>query len=115
MQSLSFIAQIVIAFSIVVVWVGRFDNIVKEFKHFGIPDLVRNAVGALKISLATLLLVGIWHPSLVVIPAILMAFLMVCAQMAHIKVKNPLVKFLPSLALLALCIIVAVTNMKTIA
>lgn len=44
----STLSQIIIAFSIVVVWVFRFDNIVKEFKHFGIPDIVRNMVGALK-------------------------------------------------------------------
>ena len=114
MQQLSIIAQIIIATSIVVVWVGRFDNIVKEFKQFGLPDLVRNIVGAMKISLATLLVAGIWYPDLVMIPAILMAFLMLCAQGAHLKVKNPLVKYLPSLALLLLSIFVAVSHSRTV-
>ena len=110
MNTLSIIAQLVIALSIVVVWVARFDNIVKEFKQFGSPDIVRNIVGALKISLATLLIAGIWYPGLVMFPAIAMAFLMVCAQFAHVKVKNPLVKFLPSLGLLILSIFVAVAH-----
>ena len=43
------LAQIIIALSIVVVWVFRFDNIVQEFKQYGLPDLVRNMVGATKI------------------------------------------------------------------
>ncbi len=107
MQSLSTIAQIVIALSIVIVWVFRFDNIVKEFKQYGLSDLMRNLVGAAKISLATLLIAGIWFPSLVLVPALLMAVLMLCAQMAHFRVKNPLPKFLPSLGLLILSLFVA--------
>lgn len=100
-------AQLIVAFSIVVVWVFRFDNIVKEFKQYGLPDLVRTMVGAAKIALATLLVVGIWYPALVVVPALLMAFLMLCAQVAHIRVKNPWYKYVPSLFLLLLSLFVA--------
>ncbi len=100
-------AQIVIAVSIAIVWVGRFDNIVKEFKQYGLPDVVRNVVGATKISLATLLVAGIWYPALVAGPALIMAFLMLCAQGAHVRVKNPWHKFVPSLALLLLSLFVA--------
>ena len=100
-------AQVVIAMSIAIVWVGRFDNIVKEFRQFGLPDVVRNAVGATKISLATLLVAGIWYPALVAGPALIMAFLMLCAQGAHARVKNPWHKFLPSLGLLLLSLFVA--------
>jgi hypothetical protein len=107
MYTLSICAQIIIALSIIIVWVGRFDNIVLEFKQYGIPDLVRNMVGATKIALSTLLIAGIWYPSLVLVPALGMAFLMVCAQVAHIRVKNPLIKFLPSLILLILSLFVA--------
>ncbi|MBU6123117.1 DoxX family protein [Hymenobacter siberiensis] len=101
------LAQIIIAISIVVVWVFRFDNIVKEFKQYGLPDLVRNMVGATKISLATLLVAGIWFPQLVLVPALIMAFLMLCAQLAHIKVRNPWYKYVPSLLLLVLSLFVA--------
>ena len=107
MNNLSNFAQIIIALSIGFVWIGRFDNIVKEFKQYGIPDLVRNLVGATKIVLSTLLVTGIWHESLVLIPALLMAFLMICAQIAHIKVKNPWIKFVPSFILLLLSLFVA--------
>jgi predicted neutral ceramidase superfamily lipid hydrolase len=107
MINLSNSAQIVIALSICFVWIFRFDNIVKEFKQYGIPDLARNLVGATKIALSTLLVAGIWYESLVLIPALLMAFLMVCAQVAHIKVKNPWNKFVPSFILLILSLFVA--------
>lgn len=100
-------AQIIIAVSIVVVWVFRFDNIVKEFNQYGLSELTRSFVGAAKISLATLLVAGIWFEELVFYPAVLMAFLMVCAQWAHFKVKNPLSKHVPSLVLLILSLFVA--------
>lgn len=104
---LSNVAQIIVALSIGTVWIFRFDNIVKEFKQYGLSDLVRTLVGSTKIVLATLLVAGIWYPSLVLIPALLMAFLMLTAQYFHFKVKNPWQKHLPSLVLLALCIFIA--------
>lgn len=108
------LAQIVIAVSIIIVWVFRFDNIVVEFKQYGIPDLLRNMVGAAKIALSTLLIAGIWYPDLVTIPALIMAFLMVCAQVAHFKVKNPWQKHIPSLILLLLSLFVAAAYSKII-
>lgn len=107
MINFSHIAQVIVALSIVIVWVFRFDNIEVEFKQFGLPKLLRTMVGALKISLSTLLIAGIWYPSLALVPALIMAFLMLCAQAAHFKVKNPLIKFLPSLALLLLSLFIA--------
>ena len=104
---LSNILQIIIALSIVYVWVFRFDNIVVEFKQYGLSDLTRNFVGASKISLSTLLVAGIWFPPLVLMSSVLMAFLMICAQIAHFKVKNPWSKHLPSLALLIVSIVIA--------
>ncbi|WP_280769560.1 DoxX family protein [Salipaludibacillus daqingensis] len=107
MELLSILFQIIIAISIIIVWVFRFDNIVKEFKQYELSDLTRNIVGAAKISLATLLVAGIWFPSLALYPALLMAFLMICAQAAHFKVKNPWTKHVPSLVLLGLSLFVA--------
>ena len=100
-------AQIIIALSIAYVWIIRYDNLVKEFKQYGIPDLLRNFVGATKIALSTLLVVGICYPDVVMVSALLMAGLMVCAQIAHIKVKNPIAKFIPSFLLLLLSLFVA--------
>lgn len=112
MNIYSTVAQIVIALSVGYVWIFRFDNIVKEFKQYGLSDLTRTIVGASKIALATLLVTGIWFPTLVFIPALLMAFLMVCAQYFHLKVKNPWSKHLPSLLLLAASLFVALMASK---
>jgi len=104
MVTLAQLTQIVIAGSIVMVWVFRFDNIVKEFEHYGLRSLTRSMVGTSKIVLATLLVLGIWYPSLVLVPSLLMALLMICAQYFHFKIKNPWHKHLPSLVLLLLCL-----------
>lgn len=114
MKNYSVIAQLIVALSVAFVWIFRFNNIVKEFKAYGINDLTRTMVGASKIVLATLLVVGIWYPALVFIPAILMGFLMASAQYFHFRAHNPFSKRVPSLFLLALCIFIAVVSQKTI-
>ena len=107
MHVLVIAAQLVVALSVAFVWVVRFPNVVKEFHQYGLSDLVRSAVGATKIALATLLVAGIWFPALVVIPALLMVLLMVCAQLAHAKAHHPWQKYVSSLLLLVLSLLVA--------
>ncbi len=107
MNTLSNCAQVIIALSVSYIWIVRYDNIITEFKQYKISDLLRNFVGAVKIALSTLLITGIWYPALVLIPALLMAGLMGCAQAAHVKVRNPWPKFVPSALLLVLCLFVA--------
>ena len=114
MTTYSTIAQIIIAFSIIIVWVFRFHNVEQEFKQYQLSDLVRSAVGATKIALSTLLIVGIWHPELIFIPSLIMAFLMISAQYFHFKVSNPWHKHLPSLFLLLLCLFVAAVSLEVI-
>lgn len=108
------LAQIIIAASVAYVWIFRFENIVKEFEYFGLSVLVRSFVGAAKIALATLLVVGIWYPNLIMIPSILMGLFMIGAQYFHFKVKNPFIKRLPSLLLLILCIFLTLNSLNTI-
>lgn len=105
--------QLTLGLSVVYVWTFRFDNVIKEFKQFGLSDLTRNFVGASKIALATLLIAGIWHSSLVQIPSILMGLFMIAAQYFHFKIKNPFIKRLPSLILLILAAIIAIGSMQS--
>ena len=100
-------AQIVIACSIAFVWVVRFPNVALEFREYGLSDFVRTLVGATKICLATLLVAGIWYPTLVTIPALLMAGLMACALVAHARVRHAWHKYAPSALLLVLSLFVA--------
>ena len=111
MENLATLAQLVVSVSVIIVWVFRYDNIVVEFKQYGISDLLRNIVGASKISLATILLLAICYYGLPLVEASLgMAFFMLCAQIAHIKVKNPLIKYVPSFIFLVLSLFIAAFN-----
>jgi hypothetical protein len=112
MENLINLAQMVLALSVAYVWIFRYDNVVKEFRQFGLNDLTRNFVGTTKIALATLLLAGIWYPSLVQIPSLLMGLFMISAQYFHFKIKNPFIKHLPSLILLILSAIIAISSIK---
>jgi hypothetical protein len=103
---------ITLGLSVAYVWIFRFYNVVKEFNQFGLSDLTRNFVGVSKIALATLLIAGIWHSSLVLIPSILMGMFMIAAQYFHFKIKNPFIKHLPSLILLILSAIIAISSIK---
>jgi hypothetical protein len=110
MEYLINLSQIIVATSVIYVWTFRFHNVLKEFEQFGLSDLTRNIVGATKISLATLLVAGIWYESLVLIPSILMGILMIGAQYFHFKISNPFSKHLPSLILLALSVFIAYSS-----
>jgi len=110
MENLINLSQIIVAISVVYVWTFRFHNVLKEFEQFGLSDITRNIVGATKISLATLLIVGIWYSSLVLIPSILMGLLMIGAQYFHLKISNPFIKRLPSLILLVLTAFIAYSS-----
>jgi|TARA_B110000902_G_scaffold264475_1_gene346089 hypothetical protein len=112
MENLVKLVQITLAISVAYVWVFRFHNVIKEFKQFGLSDLTRNLIGAIKISLATLLVAGIWNSTLVLIPSILMGLLMVGAQYFHFKIKNPFIKHLPSLILLGLCVFIILISIQ---
>lgn len=107
MNNFLILIQLTLGLSVAYVWTFRYFNVVKEFTLFGLSDLTRNLVGVSKIALATLIVAGIWHPSLVQVPAALMGLFMVAAQYFHFSVKNPLVKHIPSLILLALSAILA--------
>ena len=64
-----------------------------------------------EISLATILLLAICYDGLPLVEASLgMAFFMLCAQIAHIKVKNPLIKYVPSFIFLVLSLFIAAFN-----
>ncbi|MFT4644951.1 MAG: putative membrane protein YkgB [Planctomycetota bacterium] len=112
MENLVQLAQMTVAISVAYVWVFRFHNVLKEFNQFGLSDITRNLIGATKISLATLLVVGIWHSSLALIPSVLMGLLMIGAQYFHFKIKNSFIKRLPSLILLILCAFIALLSIQ---
>lgn len=108
------LAQIILATSVAYVWIFRIHNVIKEFKQFGLNDVIRSFVGFAKTVLATLLIVGIWYETLILVPAILMGLFMLAAQYFHFKAKNPFKQRLPSLILLLLCAFIVVNAVNLI-
>jgi len=107
-------AQLIVGLSVAFVWIFRFDNIIRDFKQFGLSDLTRSAVGASKIAVATLLVAGIWFHSLILIPAALMGMFMLVAQYFHNKINNPMIKRLPSLVLFLLSLFIVLVSLNYI-
>ncbi len=118
MMTAAVICQIVIALGIINVWLIRQGqptpwrpdgarNMVEEFHQYGLPDWMRKLVGAAKLTLAALLIIGIWSPPLAKGASIAMALLMAGAIGAHLQVRDPLKKSLPAFCMLLLSLFVA--------
>ncbi len=119
-MSIAIICQVLIAVGIFNVWIVRRNRptpyrpegasgIEDEFRRYGLPSWAWKAIGALKLSLAFLLLVGIFVPSVVAAAAAVMAVLMVSAIGAHLRVSDPPLKALPAFVMLVLCAVVIVS------
>ncbi len=107
MEYISLIFQIALAISVYYVWIFRYHNVLSEFSQFGYSDLFRNFVGAAKISLSALLIMGVFYDGVTLAAALGMAVFMLGAQVTHLRVKNPFKQRMPSLILLAISLFIA--------
>ena len=114
MEHISLLFQVVVAVSVLIVWVFRYHNVITEFHQFGFSDVFRNFVGASKIAISTLLLTGIWYADLTPYSAIGMSVFMLAAQLSHLRVKNPFLQRLPSLAFFLMSVFVALFHLGVI-
>ena len=112
MRTLTISVQALVAASVFFVWVVRYGNIIEEFKLYGLPEWLRDLVGILKLTFALMLLIGIERPPLAVMGALGIAFLMGGAIFTHVRVKNPILKMLPAVALLVLAVFIGLANYK---
>ena len=107
--------QIFVAVVLLTVWLIRSNqktpyrgsnssSLKNEFITYGLPLWSFYVIGFIKISLALLLLLGLWMPFLVFPSALLISLMMLGAVCMHIKVKDPLKKLLPALILLVFSI-----------
>ena len=113
METAVIIAQLIIFFGILNVWIFRFNkctdyrpasasNMKEEFASYNLPEWFVYFIGILKLVLSVFIMVGIWIPELVVPAAIGMALLMVGAIIMHLKVKDPFKKSIPAIIMLLL-------------
>jgi len=110
--------QLIIALGIYNVWLvranratpyrgGAAKSMAEEFAVYGLPTWFMKVVMVLKLTCATLLVLGLWFPQLVELGAFGMVVLMTGAVLMHMKVKDDLKKTLPAATMLVLSLIVA--------
>lgn len=113
------ISQTVAALWILNVWFNRFNkdtgyrggsakNMEEEFEEYGLSKNQMYAVGAAKVSLASLMLAGHAAPKLTRPASTGLALFMVGALGMHVKVKDPIKRSLPALSVLALSTVAAI-------
>jgi len=56
MQDLAIFLQALVTASIFFVWVVRYDNLIQEFRQYGLPDWLLDRAGILKMTFSPLLL-----------------------------------------------------------
>ena len=117
MQTVLYVLQIVVALGLLNVWLLRFNkttafrgggarSMPEEFAAYGLPVWSTYVVGTLKIGAAICLIAGVWLHFLVFPAALLVCVLMVGALAMHLKVRDPLSKSMPALAVLVMCAII---------
>ena len=95
------ILSILVFGSIIFVWGIRYNNIKDEFKHFKLPNWLRDLVGIFKFSFAIML----FNENLEVVRlgALGIAVLMIAALLTHVRLKSDASRMLPSFSLLCAC------------
>ena len=81
---------------------GEAKNLKDEFAAYGLPAPMFYIVGGLKIVCGVLLLVGLAYPPIVLPAAAVVAVLMMGAVAMHLKVGDPVSKFVPAALMLAM-------------
>jgi len=121
MKLIGKMAQTAAALWILNVWFNRFNkdtgyrgggatNMKEEFEEYGLSESTMYAVGAAKVSLAGLMLVGHAAPRVVRPASIGLAGFMLGAIGMHIKVGDPVKRYLPALTVFSLATTSAILN-----
>ena len=107
------ILQVIVGLGLLNVWLlrrqsstayrgGDAKNLKDEFAAYGLPAAMFYIVGGLKIICGVLLLVGLAYEPVVLPAAAVVAVLMVGAVAMHLKVRDPVSKYVPAALMLAM-------------
>jgi uncharacterized membrane protein SpoIIM required for sporulation len=108
------ILQVVVALGLLNVWLlrsckqtgyrgGSSSTLSEEFSAYGLPLWSFYLIGLLNIGSALMLLAGLWFPAIVQPAIITVSGLMIGAFVMHLKVRDPLVRSAPAIAMLIMC------------
>jgi len=117
------ILQIAVAAGLLNVWLLRFQrstpyrggdarSMREEFAVYGLPEWFRYVIGTLKVGSALCLIAGLWLRFLVFPAALLIALLMLGALAMHLKIRDPLMKSMPALVMLALSVAICLGSVR---
>ncbi len=115
------IAQTLAALWIFNVWFNRFNkdtgyrggdatNMREEFEEYGLSERTMYAVGAAKVGLAGLMLLGLFFPKLTRPASTGLAALMLGAIGMHFKVKDPVKRALPAMSVFTGAAVAAIAS-----
>lgn len=121
MKALGNITQTAAALWILNVWFLRFNkdtgyrggdatNMKEEFAEYGMSEKAMYAVGAAKVSLAVMMLVGLREPKLARPASAGLAAMMLGAIGMHVKVKDPVKRSLPAISVFTLSTVSALID-----
>ena len=121
MKPIGKLAQTAAALWILNVWFNRFNkdtgyrggnatNMKEEFEEYGLSETTMYAVGAAKVSLAGLMLAGLVAPRVSRPASIGLAMFMLGAIGMHIRVGDPVKRYLPALSVFSLATVSAALN-----
>ena len=113
LNTIASVLQILVGLGLLNVWLlrrqsatayrgGSAKNLKDEFAAYGLPAPMFYIVGGLKIICGVLLLVGLAYPPVVLPAAAVVAVLMMGAVAMHLKVGDPVSKFVPAALMLAM-------------
>ncbi len=117
------ILQLIISIGLINVWLIRFNkatnyrggdakNMKEEFLAYGLPIWSMYLIGFLKISIAIMLIISIWVEQLLKYNLIALSLLMIAAVIMHLKVRDPIKKSYPALAILFIISLIMYQTMK---
>ncbi len=87
---------------------GAAGTLRTEFDAYHLPPAAFYAVGALKVIAGIVMIAGLWMPLPVRAAAAVVAVLMVGAIGMHIRIKDPVLKSVPAVLMLAMCVALVV-------
>lgn len=119
MELITILLQIAISIGIFNVWLLRSGRPTRyrgtdatslqlEFVAYGLPIWSFYLIGTLKLTAATLLLVGLGFPALIQPAAILIAVLMLGAVLMHAKVRDRAIQYLPASIMLIMSLLLLI-------
>lgn len=112
-MTLPHLLQIIVSLGLLNVWLirapketsyrgGEAKNLRQEFATYGLPVWFYYLIGVLKVGSALALLYGLWNSAVALFASFVVVGLMIGAIAMHLKVKDPFIKSLPALLMLAM-------------